>query len=136
MNKVILLGNLGKDPESKYFDENNLVVNFTLATNETYKDKQGQRITQTEWHNIRVSKNGLAKVAEQYLKKGEQVLVEGKIRSRSYDDKDGTKKYITEIIAENIKMLSHKPAGEAAVVTNTVEENIDPFNINDEELPF
>jgi single-strand DNA-binding protein len=108
VNKVILVGNLGKDPEVRHLEGGNSVVNFTLATNEYYKDKQGARVERTEWHNISAWR-GLAELAEKYLKKGSQVYVEGKLRTRQYQDKDQQTRYITEIIAEEISLLGGRP---------------------------
>ena len=108
-NKIYLLGNLGKDPEVKYFDENNLVVNFPLATNESYIDKTGTKVTQTEWHNIKITRPGLGKVAESYLKKGDMIFIEGRLKTRSYDDQQGIKRYITEVIVETLKMTGKRP---------------------------
>lgn len=104
VNKVILVGNLGKDPEVRYLEGGAAVANFSLATTETYKDRTGRRVEQTEWHNIVVWR-GLAEIAEKYLKKGMQVYIEGKLRTRSWDDKDGNKRYTTEIVADNMTML-------------------------------
>jgi single-strand DNA-binding protein len=111
LNKVILIGNLGKDPEVRYINENVPVASFSLATTERYKDKSGQLQDSTEWHNI-VAWRNLAEIAEKFLRKGKQVYIEGKIRSRSYDDKDGNKRYITEIVADEIKMLGRKEGDE------------------------
>ena len=105
VNKVILVGNVGKDPEVRYIDSGAAVANFSLATSETYKNKNGERVTNTEWHNI-VLWRGLAEIAEKYVKKGTQLYIEGKIRTRSYDDQNGNKRYITEIIGDSMKMLS------------------------------
>lgn len=110
VNKVILVGNLGKDPEVRHLEGGNSVANFTLATNEYYKDKQGARVERTEWHNISAWR-GLAELAEKYLKKGSQVYVEGKLRTRQYQDKDQQTRYITEIIAEEISLLGGRPGG-------------------------
>lgn len=107
VNKVILVGNVGKDPDTRYLDENTPVCKFPLATSEVYRNRDGEKIEQTEWHNI-VLWRGLAKVAEQYVKKGSQLYIEGRIRSRSYDDKDGIKRYITEIVGDNMQMLGRK----------------------------
>lgn len=107
VNKVILVGNVGKDPETRYLDENTPVCKFPLATSEVYRNKDGEKIEQTEWHNI-VLWRGLARVAEQYVKKGSQLFIEGRIKSRSYDDKDGIKRYITEIVGDNMQMLGRK----------------------------
>jgi len=117
VNKVILVGNIGKDPEVRYLDGGVAVANFPLATSETYKDKTGGRVEQTEWHNI-VLWRGLAEITEKYLKKGSQVYVEGKIRTRTWDDKDGIKRYTTEIVADNMTMLGGRRdsgAGQAPV---------------------
>jgi single-strand DNA-binding protein len=107
INKVILIGNLGKDPEVRSLEGGAKVASFSLATSESYKTKDGQKVDQTEWHNIVVWR-GLAEVAEKYLKKGSQIYLEGKIRTRSWDDKEGNKKYITEIIADTFTMLGSK----------------------------
>lgn len=113
VNKVILVGNLGKDPEVRYINENVPVATFSLATTERFKDKSGQMQEATEWHNI-VAWRGLAEVAEKFLRKGKQIYVEGKIRSRSYDDKDGNKRYITEIVADVIQMLGRKDGDDSS----------------------
>jgi len=107
VNKVILVGNLGKDPEVRHLEGGASVANFTLATTEAYKDKSGNRTEQTEWHNIVVWR-GLAEVAEKYLKKGMTIYIEGKLRTRSWDDKDGHKRYTTEIVADTFTILSKK----------------------------
>lgn len=108
VNKVILVGNLGKDPEVRYLEGGTAVANFTLATSETYKDRtSGERKTQTEWHNI-VLWRGLAEVAEKYLKKGSQVYVEGKLRTRSWEDKEGNTRYTTEIVGDSMTMLGRR----------------------------
>ncbi len=103
VNKVILIGNLGKDPEVRYLEGGVPVANFTLATSEKY-NKNGEKVTQTEWHNI-VLWRGLAEVAEKYLKKGNQVYIEGKLRTRSWEDQTGNKRYTTEIVADTMTML-------------------------------
>jgi single-strand DNA-binding protein len=111
VNKVILIGNLGKDPEIMNLENGVKKASFSLATTETYKDKNGTKTSLTEWHNI-VLWRGLAEVAESYLKKGNQIYLEGKIRSRSWDDKDGNKRYTTEIIGDFMQMLGGpKPQG-------------------------
>src|SRR6476661_3119798 len=106
INKVILIGHLGKDPEVRHLDGNVTVASFPLATSETY-NKDGKRIEQTEWHNI-VMWRGLADVASKYLQKGKLVYIEGKLRTRSFEDKEGHKKYTTEVVAENFTMLGRK----------------------------
>ncbi|MAP01626.1 MAG: single-stranded DNA-binding protein [Flavobacteriales bacterium] len=105
VNKVILIGNLGKDPEVRHLESGVGVANFSLATSETYKDrKTGERVSQTEWHNV-VLWRGLADVAEKYLKKGDKIYIEGKLRTRSWQDQQGNNRYTTEIIADNMTML-------------------------------
>ncbi len=118
VNKVILVGNVGKDPDVKYFDNGNAVVNFPLATTERgYTAANGTQIPdRTEWHNI-VCWRGLAKVAEQFVKKGSQVYIEGKIRTRSYDDQNGIKRYVVEVYADNLELLGRR--GESSDNNNT-----------------
>lgn len=112
VNKVILIGNVGKDPDVKYFDNGSVVANFTLATTERgYTAANGTQIPdRTEWHNI-VCWRGLAKVAEQFIKKGSQVYIEGKIRSRTYDDANGIKRFVIEIYADNMELLGRRKEG-------------------------
>lgn len=112
VNKVILIGNVGKDPDIRYFDNGSAVVNFSLATTERgYTASNGTQIPdRTEWHNI-VCWRGLAKIAEQFVKKGTQLYIEGKIRTRSYEDQAGVKRYAVEIYADNIELLGRR--GEA-----------------------
>jgi single-strand DNA-binding protein len=110
LNKVTLIGNLGNDPSTQTIEGNIKVSKFSLATSESYKDNNGQNHTTTDWHNI-ILWRGLADLATNYLKKGSLVYVEGKIKTRSYDDKDGQKKYVTEIIAEQLILLDKKTDG-------------------------
>lgn len=109
MNKAMLIGNVGRDPEVKYYDADQAVASFTLATTERgYTLPNGTQVPdRTEWHNIVLFK-GLAKVAEKYVHKGDKLYIEGQIRTRSYDDKNGVRRYITEIYGENMEMLSPK----------------------------
>jgi single-strand DNA-binding protein len=104
INRVILVGNLGKDPEIRHLDGGIAVARFPIATSETYKDKTGNKVERTEWHNI-VAWRGLAEVAEKYLKKGQSVYIEGRIRSNNYQDKEGVQRYSIEIVADNMTML-------------------------------
>ncbi|HTK18158.1 MAG TPA: single-stranded DNA-binding protein [Mucilaginibacter sp.] len=106
INKVILIGHLGKDPEMRYLEGGVSVTSFPLATSETF-NKDGQKMEQTEWHNI-VMWRGLADVAGKFLQKGKLVYIEGKLRTRSFEDKEGVKKYTTEVVAENFTMLGRK----------------------------
>ncbi|ALI99277.1 single-stranded DNA-binding protein [Rufibacter tibetensis] len=112
INKVILIGNLGKDPEVRHLEGGVAVARFPLATSETFKDKNGERQERTEWHNIVVWR-GLAEVAEKYVKKGQSVYIEGRIRTNSYQDKEGVQRYSTEIVADNMTMLGGRPEGGA-----------------------
>jgi len=126
INKVTLIGNLGKDPEVQTFDTYKKAT-FSLATTEYSRDKEGNEVQHTEWHNI-VMWRGLAEIAEQYLRKGNQVYIEGKIRTRSFDAKDGTKKYITEIQADNLVLLGGKREGGG-------ENNYQPLSSNSNGHP-
>ena len=109
LNKVLLIGRLGKDAELKYTPNGQAVCTFSLATNYDYKDKEGKMVDHTDWHRI-VAWRKLAEICGQYLKKGSLVYIEGKLKTRSYDDKDGTKKYVTEIVADTMNMLGDKKA--------------------------
>ena len=104
VNKVILIGNLGKDPEVRYLDNGVAVANLSLATTENYKNKEGERVSQTEWHDI-VLWRGLAEVAEKYLKKGSSVYVEGKLRTNKWVDKEENTRYKTEVLADKLTCL-------------------------------
>jgi single-strand DNA-binding protein len=111
INKVILVGNLGRDPEMRYTQSQVPVCSFAMATSETYKDRNsGERITQTEWHNI-VMWRGLAETANQYLRKGSQVYIEGKLQTRSWEDQSGQKRYTTEIVADVMQFLDRPADG-------------------------
>lgn len=105
INKVIIVGNLGQDPETRYMPSGSAVTNFTVATNESWKDKQtGEQKERTEWHRVAMF-NRLAEIAAEYLRKGSQVYVEGKLRTRKWQDRDGNDRYTTEIIADEMQML-------------------------------
>ncbi|MBL7941369.1 MAG: single-stranded DNA-binding protein [Flavobacteriales bacterium] len=112
VNKVILIGNLGKDPEIKSFENGGMIAQFTLATVDSYYDKeQGKRIElPTDWHNIVVKRSGLAKVAQQFLHKGSQVFVEGKLKTRSYQTKEGETRWITEVHVDELVLTGKGPA--------------------------
>tara|TARA_B100000902_G_C26683441_1_gene608936 strand:- start:13 stop:396 length:384 start_codon:yes stop_codon:yes gene_type:complete len=124
VNKVILIGNLGKDPEVKYLDNGVAVANISLATSENYKNKQGERVSQTEWHDV-VLWRGLAEVAEKYLKKGSSVYVEGKLRTNKWVDKDENTRYKTEILADKLTMLGRSQNQEQS--TESTSEDDLPF---------
>lgn len=148
VNKVILVGNVGKDPEVRHLDSGVAVANFPLATSETYTAKNGERVTTTEWHNI-VLWRGLAEVAEKYVTKGKQLYIEGRIRTRSYDDKDGNKRYITEIYGDTMQMLGSRTDNQSSdnqkSQNNDSSENSSFQGVNepdladqggDDDLPF
>ncbi|WP_256002429.1 MULTISPECIES: single-stranded DNA-binding protein [Pedobacter] len=144
INKVILVGHLGKDPEVRHLDGGVTVASFPLATSENYV-KDGKRIEQTEWHNI-VLWRGLAEVASKYLQKGKLVYIEGKLRTRSFEDRERVKKYITEVVAENFTVLGRKsdfePATGATPESNTngsTSRSAVNYNESDDpsgDLPF
>ncbi|MBT2557777.1 single-stranded DNA-binding protein [Hymenobacter sp. ISL-91] len=137
VNKVILIGHLGKNPEVRHLEGGTTVANFTMATNEYYKDKQGTRIERTEWHNI-AAWRGLAELAEKHLHKGQQVYVEGRIRTRQYQDKDNQTRYVTEIVAEEISLLGSRPGTAAQPAAAAVAEEPVTFRQEPEldQLPF
>ncbi len=134
INKVILVGNVGKDPVIRYFDKGVAKATFPLATSETYTNQQGETITSTEWHNI-VLWRALAEVAEKTIKKGSQVYIIGKIKTRSYVDKDGVNKYITEILADTLLPLEKKQSaqgtGSASGSAITPQKNNVGTNVNE-----
>jgi single-strand DNA-binding protein len=141
VNKVILIGNLGKDPEVRHLESGAVVANFSIATSETYKDRaSGEKKTQTDWHNI-VIWRGLAEVAEKYLKKGSSVYIEGKLRTRSWDDKEGNTRYTTEVVADNMTMLgrasestSDSGSQQSSVPNNS--KDLSAFDDDTDDLPF
>jgi len=136
VNKAILVGNLGRDPEVRHLDDGRAVANFSLATSEGYRNKAGERVTTTEWHNI-VLWTPLAEIAEKYLTKGSQVYIEGRIASRSYDDKEGNKRYITEIIGQNLTMLGSRGSSESQQEeTSSVPEDVSSSEEETDDLPF
>ena len=110
VNKAILIGHLGKDPEVRYMPNGEAVANITLATSETWKDKSGEKQEKTEWHNVVFYKR-LAEIAGEYLKKGSQVYVEGRITTEKWQDKEGKDRYTTKIVANEMKMLDKKSSG-------------------------
>ena len=139
VNKVILVGRLGKDPETKYMPNGDAVTNATLATSETWKDKNGEKQEKTEWHNLTMYRK-LAEIAGEYLKKGSLIYVEGKISTRKWQDKDGNDRYTTEIIVSEMKMLGGKPDGQpaqsrpASNVTQMRKHEPDAFDAD--SIPF
>ncbi len=142
LNKVILIGNVGKDVEVHYFDDKSLVARFPLATSEVYRDRNGERQERTEWHNI-VARNQVAEIFKNYVRKGDKLYIEGKIRTREYTDKEGNKRYFTEIHVQQFTFLSPKPAGQAAQPGASPEapENVPDTpssseDNTDDDLPF
>jgi single-strand DNA-binding protein len=138
VNRVILVGRLGRDPETRYTSGGQAVCNFTLATDEVYKDRAGERQKRTEWHRI-VAWSKLAEICQQYLKKGSLVFIEGRIQSRQWDDREGNKRTTVEIVANTMKMLG--PRAEAApheAAEPAAEESAAPPapEISDEDIPF
>jgi single-strand DNA-binding protein len=137
INKVILVGHLGKDPEVRHLEGGVAVASFPLATSETF-NKDGRKVEQTEWHNI-VMWRGLADVAAKFLQKGKLVYIEGKLRTRSFEDKEGIKKYTTEVVAENFTMLGRKTdfENESTPKQSLKTSDTDGYRNNDaDNLPF
>jgi single-strand DNA-binding protein len=146
INKVILIGHLGKDPDVQVF-ENVKKASFTLATDESYRDKDGNKIDRVEWHNIGLWR-GLAEVAERFLRKGSKVYVEGKLRTRTYQDESGKQRYFTEIVADNMVMLDRKEGNSEVVsashgVSAPLVQPLEPLPDSDvieapvdDDLPF
>lgn len=143
VNKVILIGNLGKDPEVRHLENGAVVANFSIATSETYVDRNsGERRENTDWHNI-VLWRGLAEVAEKYLRKGQKVYIEGKLKTRSWQDKDGNTRYTTEVLGDQMTMLSRaenvapSQAPYSQEGTPTPPNKVDDIMNQDEsDLPF
>lgn len=146
VNKVILIGRLGKDPDVRYTPSGQAVANFTMATSENWTGKDGQKQERTEWHRI-VVWGRLAELCKDYLKKGRQVYIDGKLQTRSWDDKEGKKMYTTEIVANTVQFLGSNQDKTTGVTDNDGVEYIAPENnapafepnvtqINDDEIPF
>lgn len=143
VNKVILIGNLGKDPEVRHLESGVAVCNFPIATSETYKDRNtGEKVSQTEWHNV-VLWRGLADVAEKYLKKGAKIYVEGKLRTRSWQDQDGNTRYTTEVVGDNMTMLGKvgdEPKAVASqepkIKSNELKQEFSSPESDEDDLPF
>jgi len=142
VNKVILMGYAGKDPEVRHMDNNLTVARFTLATNERWS-KDGNKMEHTEWHNIVVWR-GLAEIVEKYVRKGSLLYVEGRLRSRSYDDKDGVKRFVVEILADAVNIVGPKPEGSQTSATQqpvSQNETMPPIETTNletvpDDLPF
>ena len=134
VNKVILIGNLGKDPEVRYLDSGIAVANFSLATTENYRNKEGEKVSQTEWHNV-VLWRGLAEIAEKYLKKGSSVYIEGRIRNRKWEDKEGNTRYNNEILADNMTMLGGR-SNDSSQDIGSNQKTSKSEDSSENDLPF
>lgn len=144
INKVILVGNLGKDPEVKHSQDGNKIVTFNVATSENWKDKNGEKKDRTEWHKVVIFSPGLADVAEKYLKKGSKVYIEGQLRTRKWQDASGADKYSTEVVLSGFNaymIMLDKTSGDSydpseAVVSDSGWDNSDSVVDIDDEIPF
>jgi single-strand DNA-binding protein len=151
VNKVILVGNLGKDPELRYTASGTAVCNFSLATTESYKDRDGNKQEKTEWHNIVVWRQ-LAEICGKYLTKGKQIYIEGKLQTRKWEDRDGNTRYSTEIVADQMQMLGRagddnnagprqetrqEPRQESSMDQSAPQNNYNNVQFNpDDDIPF
>ncbi len=143
VNRVMLIGNLGKDPDVQHLEGNIGVAKFPLATTETYKDRSGKLVSQTEWHTV-VLWRGLAELAQKYLHKGSLIYIEGRLRTRSWEDKEGNKKFATEVVGDNLIMLdkrtdAHGPVPGAThdpIEGYTGDDSPPPLGDPGETLPF
>jgi single-strand DNA-binding protein len=133
VNKAILVGRLGADPEVRYTQDGTMVTNLRLATNERWTDKSGERAERTEWHRI-VTFRKLAETCGNYLSKGSLIYVEGRIQTRSWEDRDGNKRYTTEIVASNMQMLG--PKGQEMEQTTELSSQPGPEHISESDVPF
>ena len=135
VNKVILIGNLGKDPETRYMSNGEAVTNITLATTDTWKDKNGEKQEKTEWHRVTFYRK-LAEIAGEYLKKSSLVYIEGRLETRKWTDKQGIEKYTTEIIASDMQMLGCKPSSQDKPKQSRKQSNDGGFDDIEDDLPF
>ena len=138
VNKVILIGNLGRDPEIRYTKSGTAVANLNLATTDSWKDPQGDRQERTEWHRV-VAWDKLAEISKEYLSKGRQVYIEGRLQTRSWEDKDGNKRYTTEIRADQLLMLGGRgdgPSRDSDPPPTPDDYGGEPFKATDEDVPF
>ena len=135
VNKVILIGHLGREPEVRYTSSGQAVANFTIATNETWKNKDGNQEEQTEWHRI-VAWRRLGEICGEYLRKGSQIYIEGKLQTRDWEDRDGNKRYTTEIVAQNMQMLDSQAREGRAQSDEERYPVEEPISIPDDDIPF
>ena len=136
VNKAILIGRLGRDPEVRYTNQGSQVTNFSIATDEAWTDRNGERQKRTEWHRV-VTWGKLAEICGQYLKKGSQVFIEGRIQTREWEDREGNKKYTTEVVAREMKMLDSKGAVDSRVEEPPLpDEPFESAGGEDDDIPF
>ena len=139
VNKVVLIGNLGKDPDIQFLEGNIAVAKFSLATTESYKDRSGKLISETEWHTV-VLWRGLAELTQKYLHKGSLVYIEGRLKTRSWEDKEGNKKFATEVVGDNLIMLDKRSDGTISSThmegMEDMDSGIPPISDEPERLPF
>lgn len=138
VNKVILIGNLGKDPEMRHMQNGDAVTNITLATTDTWKDKNGEKQEKTEWHRVTFYRK-LAEIAVEYLKKGSPVYIEGRLETRKWTDKEGIERYSTDIIANDMKMLGSKPESSSQQPQESRSQNkanVSGFEDMNDDCPF
>lgn len=135
VNKVILVGNLGRDPEVRYTRSGTAVATLSLATTSTWTDQNGQRQDRTEWHRV-VAWSKLAEIAKEYLSKGRQVYIEGRLQTRSWDDRDGNKRYTTEVVADQMVMLGGRGEVSRDAAAPSEPEVAEPFEATEDDVPF
>lgn len=138
VNKVILVGNLGRDPEMRYTRSGTAVATLNLATSSSWTDQNGQRQERTEWHRV-VAWSKLAEIAKEYLAKGRQVYIEGRLQTRSWDDKDGNKRYTTEVVADQMVMLGGRGGGDFSRDSSDPQgppDTQEPFEATEDDVPF
>lgn len=139
VNKVILIGNLGKNPETRYLNNGDAVANITIATTDTWKDKNGEKQDKTEWHRVTFYKK-LAEIAGEYLKKGSSVYIEGRLETKKWTDKNGIERYTTDIVANEMKMLGSKKTDSSQEQSNESEQNHNHdssgFADMEDDIPF
>ena len=133
VNRVMLIGNLGKDPDVQFLEGNIGVAKFPLATTETFKDRAGKLISQTEWHTV-VLWRGLAELAQKYLHKGSLVYIEGRLRTRSWEDKEGNRKFATEVVGDNLIMLDKRTDGSHSGGSSSSDSGLEGYSGTDTSL--
>lgn len=136
INKVFLIGRLGKDVTVKRFENGGAIAEFTVATDDSYKNKNGEKVEQTDWHTCKVVFPKLVEIAEKFLKKGSLVHIEGKLKTRSYDDKDGNKRYVTEVVCESFKMLDKREGNATSEETPAYSGGNNNSSVPEDDLPF